>query len=260
MAHLDDILDLAEQLPDTFRSRPIPSELPLMFGGQVAGQALMAASRTVDPTYRVHSVHAYFLRSGRIFDPTDFTVDRIRDGGSFCTRRVTGLQGSEAIFTMMTSFHRGDHGFSHQGAIPVVPAPKDLAGGEDHARRAEWGAVGSTLGPRGSGSSTRQQLWIRHHEKLSDDPVVHACAVTYISDIDLLATSILPHPDRPVQGVSLDHTLWFLRDFRADDWLLYDQVSPSSESGRALVSGRLFDSAGRLVAAAAQEGMVRFAR
>lgn len=260
MAHLDEILDLVERAPDTFRSRPIPSELPKTFGGQVAGQALMAAARTVDPGYRAHSVHAYFLRPGRILDPTDFTVDRIRDGGSFRTRRVTGLQGDEAIFTMMASFHRGDDGFSHQDAMPAVPRPEDLPDGEDHVGLAEWNGWDRRWVPRVPGSSTRQQLWIRHREPLSDDPVVHACALTYLSDMDLLDASLLPHPDRPMQGASLDHTLWFLRDFRADDWLLYDQVSPSAESGRTLVSGRLFNSAGLLVAAAAQEGLVRFAR
>ncbi|EME21952.1 acyl-CoA thioesterase [Rhodococcus triatomae] len=260
MAHLDEILDLEESAPDTFRSRPIPSELPKTFGGQVAGQALMAAARTVDTAYRVHSVHAYFLRPGRILDPTDFAVDRIRDGGSFRTRRVTGTQGDEVIFTMMASFHRGDDGFSHQDAMPTVPGPAELTGGEDHAGLAEWDAWDRRWVPRGPESSTRQQLWIRHRERLSDDPVVHACALTYLSDMDLLDAGLLPHPEQPLNGASLDHTLWFLREFRADDWLLYDQVSPSSESGRALVSGRLFDSSGRLVAVAAQEGLVRFAR
>lgn len=262
MAHFDEILDLEERAPDMFRSRPIPSELPKTFGGQVAGQALMAAARTVDAAFRVHSVHAYFLRPGRVLDPTDFTVDRIRDGGSFGTRRVTGTQGGEAIFTMMASFHRGDDGFSHQAVMPDVPGPEELAGGADPVGLAEWAGWDRRWVPRDAadGDPTRQRLWIRHRERLSDDPVVHACALTYLTDMDLLDSALLPHPHRNLQGASLDHTLWFVRDFRADEWLLHDQESPSSESGRALVTGRLFDTEGRLVAIAAQEGLLRFAR
>jgi acyl-CoA thioesterase II len=261
VAHLDEILDLEERAPDTFRSRPIPSELPRTFGGQVAGQALMAAARTVDAALRVHSVHAYFLRPGRVLDPTDFTVDRIRDGGSFGTRRVTGTQGGEAIFTMMASFHRGDDGFSHQAVMPDVPGPEELVGGNDPVGLAEWAGWDRRWVPRATnGDPTRQRLWIRHRERLSDAPVVHACALTYLTDMDLLDSALLPHPHRNLQGASLDHTLWFVRDLRADEWLLHDQEPPSSESGRALVTGRLFDTDGRLVAIAAHEGLLRFAR
>lgn len=270
MAELREILMLAEIDADRFRSAPIPTELPRTFGGQVAAQSLMAAGRTVDGAYLAHSMHAYFLRPGRPDQPADHVVERIRDGGSFHTRRVTTVQSGEVIFTMIASFHRGDEGFSHQLDMPDVPSPDEIAEADRASGRrvrqlGEWLSWEMRWVPRRQidpvpGAPAAQRVWIRYHRMLPDDPVVHACALTYFSDMGLLGSARLPHPERPVQGASLDHALWFLRPFRADDWLLYDQSSPSAESGRALTEGRIFDRHGRLVATAAQEGLMRFDR
>ncbi|MEU4466932.1 acyl-CoA thioesterase II [Streptomyces sp. NPDC024017] len=270
MAGLPEVLDLDEIGPDLFRSGPIPSEWARTFGGQIAAQSLMSAARTLDRSYAAHSLHGYFLRPGRPHEPTDHLVERLRDGGSFCTRRVTAVQAGEAIFTVTASFHRGDEGFSHQVDMPVVPAPDDIPesdriNGWGMPRPAEWRHWEMRWVPGGEighvpGAPARQRVWIRYGHPLPDDGAVHACALTYLSDMALLGSARLPHPPTAVQGASLDHSLWFLRPFRADEWLLYDQVSPSAEHGRALTRGRLFDTGGRLVAAVAQEGLMRFDR
>ncbi|NWF25786.1 acyl-CoA thioesterase II [Streptomyces sp. PKU-EA00015] len=270
MAGLREVLALDEIAPDRFRSGPIPSEWARTFGGQIAAQSLMAAARTLDRSYSAHSLHGYFLLPGRPHEPTDFSVERIRDGGSFCARRVTAVQAGEAIFTMTASFHRGDEGFSHQVDMPAVPAPDDIPesdsiNGWGMPRPAEWRHWEMRWVPPGEvvhvpEAPACQRVWIRYGRPLPDDGAVHACALTYLSDIALLGSARLPHPRTAVQGASLDHSLWFLRPFRADEWLLYDQVSPSAEHGRALTRGRLFDTGGRLVAAVAQEGLMRFER
>ncbi|MBC2907575.1 acyl-CoA thioesterase [Streptomyces cupreus] len=270
MAGLPQVLALDEIGPDRFRSGPIPTEWARTFGGQIAAQSLMAAARTLDRSYSAHSLHGYFLRPGLPHEPTDHLVERIRDGGSFCTRRVTAVQAGEAIFTVTASFHRGDEGFSHQVDMPAVPSPDDIPesdriNGWGMPRPAEWRdwemrwVPGDETG-HVPGAPACQRVWIRYGRPLPDDGAVHACALTYLSDMALLGSARLPHPPTAVQGASLDHSLWFLRPFRADEWLLYDQVSPSAEHGRALTRGRLFDTGGRLVAAVAQEGLMRFAR
>ena len=270
MTGIEEILALDETAPGRFRSAPVPSELPRTFGGQVAAQSLVAAARTVDPAYTAHSSHGNFLAPGRPHEPADHVVERLRDGGSFCTRRVTGIQAGDAVFTMTVSFHRGDEGFSHQAGMPDVPAPEEIAAsdratGRRVARLAEWREwdirwVPRTAIGRVPDAPACQRMWIRYGRPLPDDPVLHAGALTYLSDMALLRTSRLPHPERAVQGASLDHSVWFLRPFRADEWLLYDQVSPSAELGRALIRGRLFDRTGRLVAAAVKEGLMRYDR
>lgn len=268
MAELQEILDLTEVEADRFRSEPIPTELPRTFGGQVAAQSLLAAGRTVDGAYRAHSMHAYFLRPGRPDQSADHVVERLRDGRSLHTRRVTTVQSGVPIFTMTASFHRGDDGFAHQAEMPEVPSPEEIAAADRASGRrvpqlGEWHNWEQLWVPRkqvtpGPESVATQRVWMRYHRPLPDDQVLHTCALTYLSDMSLLRAAVLSHPVRPLQGASLDHALWFLRPFRADDWLLYDQSSPSAESGRALVQGRLFDRDGRLVAIVAQEGMLRF--
>lgn len=270
MPSIDDVLDLDRIAPDTFRSRAIPSEMSRTFGGQVASQALMAAARTVDAGFAVHSLHAYFLRAGVPSEPTRYRIDRIRDGGSFCTRQATGFQSGEPIFTLMASFHRGDVGFSHQVTMPSVPRPETLESAElAGARRVrpdwlDWDRrwVPSDEVSGKPGRPTSQRVWLRYRNRLPDERIYHDAALAYLSDMELLELGLLPHPrpHRPTQAASLDHSMWFLRPFRVDEWLLYDQVSPSSESGRAMIEGRLFDENGALVATVTQEALLRFQR
>ncbi|MFC9838446.1 acyl-CoA thioesterase [Rhodococcus sp. NPDC127530] len=267
MARIEDILSLERIERDMFRGCTIASKLPRTFGGQVAGQALVSAVRTVEDNYRVHSLHGYFLRPGDPHQPAVYSVDRIRDGRSFTTRRVTGVQNGVAIFTMSASFHVGDNGISHQDTMPVVtepdflPDPKTLSeyGDSLYEEWKEWDI--RVVQPAGSEDRpplpARQQVWFRYRDELADEHELHVSALTYMSDMLLLRAAIAPHPGVAVQAASLDHALWFLRPFRADEWLLYDQTSPSADGGRALAQGQIFDSRGRLVAAVVQEGLTR---
>jgi acyl-CoA thioesterase-2 len=266
---LEEILDLELVGPDLFRGASPDTNLQRIFGGQVAAQALVAATRTVRVGRPVHSLHAYFLRPGKPGVPTDYVVDRVRDGGSFSTRRVTGSQAGTAIFSLSASFQLGDQdGPDHADLPPDVETPEQLAHVDEtdaefrQWHRTEWPDwdLRRASVPRGtSGRSPVQQVWVRHAAPLPDDPVLHACALTYVSDMTLLGCSVGAYADeRPnLQVASLDHAVWFLRPFRADEWLLYDQSSPSAGGGRGLNIGRVFDRAGALVAAVVQEGLVR---
>ncbi|AXY50475.1 acyl-CoA thioesterase II [Rhodococcus ruber] len=265
MPSIDEILRLREIAPATFRAAPVPTEMERTFGGQVAGQALAAAARTVPQEFGVHSVHGHFLRPGRPLEPADYHVDAVRDGGSFRTRYVTAVQDGETVFTLTASFHRGDDGHTHQAAMPPTTGPEEVtengrpwAAWYDFPEWDDWERRWLPADEATPDAPARRRLWIRHRSPLPDDPVLHACALTYCSDMALLDIAVLPHPERPIQGASLDHAVWFLRPFRVDEWLLFDQVSPSSDSGRALIQGQIFDTTGRLVAVVAQEGMVRF--
>ncbi|SFA49181.1 acyl-CoA thioesterase-2 [Rhodococcoides kroppenstedtii] len=271
MAGIEEILELERIENDIYRGSLIPSELQRTFGGQVAGQALVSAVKTVDAAFRVHSLHGYFLRPGNPNEPTVFTVDRIRDGRSFATRRVTGIQDGKAIFTMSASFHVEDEGIEHQDRMPAVVGPEelpDLADDESSARKLffrEWSRWDVRLVPsekltRSASLAAQQQVWIRYRDPLPDDQVFHVCALAYMSDMTLLGSAKVPHEDVATQTASLDHALWFLRPFRADEWLLYDQTSPSAGLGRALTQGRIYDREGRMVAAVTQEGLMRFDR
>ncbi|MBY6350049.1 acyl-CoA thioesterase [Rhodococcoides corynebacterioides] len=271
MAGIEEILELERIENDIYRGSSIPSELQRTFGGQVAGQALVSAVKTVDAAFRVHSLHGYFLRPGNPNEPTVFTVDRIRDGRSFATRRVTGIQDGKAIFTMSASFHVEDEGIEHQDRMPTVVGPEelpDLADDESSARKLffrEWSRWDVRLVPseklsRTASLAAQQQVWIRYRDPLPDDQVFHVCALAYMSDMTLLGSAKVPHEDVATQTASLDHALWFLRPFRADEWLLYDQTSPSAGLGRALTQGRIYDREGRMVAAVTQEGLMRFDR
>ncbi|MFM1725635.1 MULTISPECIES: acyl-CoA thioesterase [Rhodococcus] len=271
MAKIEQILELERLERDIFRGIATETMLPRTFGGQVAGQALVSAVRTVDEHFHVHSLHGYFLRPGNPVMPIVYLVDRIRDGRSFTTRRVTAVQDGQAIFTMSASFHVLDEGIEHEDVMPPVPAPEDLldaaslASEEKSWEFREWADWDLRYVPaeqiqRRRGVPVQQQVWFRSREELPDDPVFHICTLAYMSDMTLLASASTTHPDTPIQSASLDHALWFMRPFRADDWLLYDQSSPSAGFGRALTQGRIFNREGHLVAAVVQEGLTRFLR
>ena len=276
------LLDLERVEVDIFRGwTPPGARLPRVFGGQVAGQALVAAGRTVEPDRPVHSLHAYFLRPGDPSVPIVYSVDRIRDGRSFTTRRVVAVQHGEAVFNLQASFHVVEPGVEHAEPAPAdVPAPETLptlaeALAEVDGPGAEWAArprpvdlryVGEhpLLAQRRGPAAPRNAVWMRADGDLPDDPLLHVCVATFASDFTLLDPVLLPHGmawgTGTVHGASLDHAVWFHRPFRADEWLLYDASSPTAAGSRGLATGRIFTRDGRLVMSVVQEGLVRAPR
>ena len=255
------LLDLEQIEQDLFRGASPETNLQRVFGGQVAGQALVAAGRTVEPSRSVHSLHAYFLRPGDPTRPIVYEVDRTRDGRSFTTRRVVALQHGRVIFTMSASFQVHETGIEHQIAMPPTTDPDDLPALEGPEARA-WSSIDLRFVPRDDATPLGQQVWLRAAEPLPDDPLTHVCVLAYASDLTLLSSTIRPHEisrwDGNLKMASLDHAMWFHRDFRADQWLLYDQLSPAGGGARGLASGRIFTREGVLVASVVQEGLVRF--
>ena len=279
---LDDLislLDLEVIEVNIFRGRSPEENRQRVFGGQVAGQALVAASRTIDDRdRRVHSLHAYFLRPGDPTTPILYDVDRIRDGKSFSTRRVVAIQHGQAIFNLQASFHAHEDGLTHQVPMPQVPAADTLPDfktrmephkallGEwyDRPRPIDQRYVDGDPFRRKGNPLPGQRVWIRADGTLPDDNVLHACIVTYASDMTLLDTALLPHglawTDGSVQMASLDHAMWFHRPFRADEWLLYQQSSISTSGSRGLAQGNIFTKDGKLVVTVVQEGLTRLAK
>ena len=255
------LLDLERIEVDLFRGAPPETQLQRVFGGQVAGQALVAAGRTVDADRAVNSLHAYFLRPGDPSLPIVYEVDRTRDGRSFTTRRVVALQHGRAIFTMAASFHIAEDGLDHQLPMPVTVDPDTLPVIDGREARA-WSSIDLRLVPRSDDNPMGQQVWLRAAETLPDDPLTHVCVLAYASDLTLLSSTIRPHDihrwDPNLRMASLDHAMWFHRGFRADQWLLYDQLSPAAAGSRGLASGRIFTRSGELIASVVQEGLVRF--
>jgi len=273
------ILDLEQLEVNLFRGRSPPSDRRRVYGGQVIGQALVAACRTVDVAGRPpHSLHAYFLLGGDPSVPIVYDVDRIRDGKSFTTRRVVAIQHGEAIFTMAVSFHHDEPGLSHQAAMPAVATPDELGQAAERARvmplmpepvkRYYERARPIDLQPveleRYVGKKLeggRFNVWFRASGKLPDDPAIHQCVLAYASDMTLLDTSMVPHGrtlfEPSIMAASLDHALWFHRPFRADEWLLYAQDTPNMSGARGFSRGQIFARDGTLVASVAQEGLVR---
>ena len=237
------------------------------FGGHIAGQALVSAVRTVEPKFAVHSLHGYFLRAGDATKPAVYLVDRPRDGSSFCTRRVNAVQNGEVIFSMGASFQVEQSGIEHQDRMPVTPPPGDLPPFHSRGGLAQFAEWDIRRVPRDQiaalpGKVSQQQVWFKHRDPLPDDPVLHICALAYMSDMTLLASAHATHEgerDR-IAVASLDHAMWFMRPFRADEWLLYDQSSPSASGGRALTQGQIFNQSGQMVAAVVQEGLTRYKR
>ena len=272
-----EILDLEAIEVNLFRGRSPAERRQRVFGGQVAGQALMAAARTVEPGRPVHSLHAYFLRPGDPTVPIIYDVDRLRDGRSFTTRRVIAIQHGEAIFNLSASFHAPESGLDHQMPMPDVPPPESLptyaervAGYADRVpefllrprpidtRYADPPSSRYTDSPP---RDPQQRVWFRADGELPDDPMVHAVVVAYASDMSLLDSIYLPHRldwySEGVMSASLDHAMWFHRDFKADEWLLYDQESPSAFGARGLARGNIFRQDGALAVSVVQEGLVR---
>lgn len=266
---IEKVLDLETIDRNLFRGPVVPSLFTRTFGGQVAAQALVAATRSADPAYKLHSLHSYFLRPGNPKQPTIFEVETLREGRSFSVCQVAGIQDGKVIFNMHASFHiRGDEGIVHSDQMPNVADPDSLPPAEgltpgQRALLGEWTNFDlrvAQLEDQGAETTppTRQLVWFKAKNALPDDENFHMCTLTYMSDMTLLHSAIARHPKAKVQMASLDHAIWFLRPFRADEWLLYDQVSPSAAHGRALTQGQVFNHAGELVAVVTQEGLTRF--
>ena len=272
---IEEILDLEQLEVNIYRGSvfsPESGNWQRTVGGHVAGQSLVSAVRTVEPKYQVHSLHGYFLRPGDAKAPTVFIVERLRDGGSFATRRVNAIQHGETIFSMSASFQADQSGIHHQDTMPSAPPPDDLPGltevkaFDDAGFRqfAEWDVrvVPQEKLERLPGKASQQQVWFRHRDPLPNDFVLHICALAYLSDLTLLGSAQVHHAEerKHLQVASLDHAMWFMRPFRADEWLLYDQSSPSACGGRALTQGKIYTQTGEMVAAVTQEGLTRYMR
>jgi acyl-CoA thioesterase-2 len=249
-----------------------------VFGGQVIGQALVAAYRTIEDR-AAHSLHAYFLRAGDPKVPIIYEVDRIRDGNSFSTRRVVAIQHGQAIFSMAASFHKHEEGLIHQAKMPDVPQPEALPSEAElkehlvgrlpeplkaywqHERPIEIRPVDLSRYTSPGKRTASQQVWIKATGELGDSLACNQCVLAYASDFTLLDTALIAHGrfvfDPTLMLASLDHAIWFHRPFRIDDWLLYSQDSPTSAGARAFCRGTLFTRSGELVASTAQEGLVR---
>jgi acyl-CoA thioesterase-2 len=278
---LVDLLNLEPLEQNLFRGRSPQSRWQRVFGGQVIGQALVAACRTVeDVTARPpHSLHAYFLLGGDPKVPIIYEVDRIRDGKSFTTRRVIAIQHGHPIFSMSVSFHVIEQGLSHQFKMPEVPPP-DALPSETEMRERVWPLMpepvrryyererpielrpveyGRYLGE--TSKDDRFHVWIRATGRLPDEPAIHQCVLAYASDMTLLDAALIPHQrtvfSEDIMAASLDHALWLHRPFRADEWLLYAQDSPNLASSCGFSRGLIFSSDGTLIASVAQEGLLR---
>jgi acyl-CoA thioesterase-2 len=270
------ILDLEQIEVDIFRGVSPASRTQRVFGGQVAGQALVAAGRTVEADRHVHSLHSYFIRPGDPSVPIVYEVDRVRDGRSFTTRRTTAIQHGRPIFTLSASFQLDQPGVEHQSPMPDVPMPEDLPGLDERYATAP-AEYGSMRGPRpidlryvddpswdqrSKGPRLgRHNVWIRANGVLPDDPLTHVCVLTYASDLTLLDSVLvrqgLAHGVDKIAMASLDHAMWFLREFRADEWILYSMSSPAARGSRGLATGRFFSRSGDHLVSVVQEGMIR---
>lgn len=273
-----EILDLERLEVNLYRGMSPQVGWQRVFGGQVIGQALVAATRTVEER-PVHSLHAYFILPGDPKVPIIYEVDRIRDGRSFSTRGVKAIQHGKAIFSMMASFHREEQGFSHAAPMPDVPPPEKLPSEEDlrkgilptmpdpvrryyeRERPIEMRPVEFKRYLSREHREPRFHVWMRATTKLPDDVAIHQCVLAYASDMMLLDSSLIPHGrtvfEKVIQGASIDHALWFHRPFRADEWLLYAQDTPNAEGALGFARGLIYDRNGRLVASVAQEGLIR---
>lgn len=278
---LVNLLDLETLEVNLFRGQSRDLGGKTVFGGQVIGQALVAAGRTVQDAVP-HSLHAYFLRPGDMALPIVYEVDRVRDGRSFTTRRIQAVQSGQPILTMMASFQRPEDGLEYQVQMPAVPPPEKLVSSRDlndhwlqttpnvsdrifHSLTRElaiefkpvdpWNPLAPDVKP------AQQHIWFRAAGKLPADPMLHRCILAYASDFNLLSTALRPHgrswfADNMLVA-SIDHALWFHRDVNADDWLLYSMDAPTTQGARGMSRGLIFDRSGRLVASVVQESLMR---
>jgi acyl-CoA thioesterase-2 len=278
VADLLSILDLEPLEHNLFRGQSPKSGWQRVFGGQVIGQALVAATRTVEGRHP-HSLHGYFMLPGDPKVPIIYEVDRIRDGRSFTTRRVVAIQHGQAIFSMSASFQVDEDGFDHQAPMPKVPGPDELPSEEEvkadlmplmpepmrtyyeRARPIEIRPVEIERYMSREPRAPQFHVWIKTTGPLPDIPAIHQCVLAYASDMTLLDTSLVPHGrtvfEPTIQPASLDHALWFHRPFRADQWLLYAQDTPNASGARGFSRGLIFTRDGKLVASVAQEGLIR---
>jgi len=279
LAGLVRLLDLEQLEHNLFRGTGPAEGWQRVYGGQVLGQALVAAVRTVDPERIAHSMHAYFLLGGDPKHPIVYEVERIRDGGSFTTRRVMAIQHGRPIFVMSVSFQRPQDGFDHQAVMPDVPPPESLPTETElraqivdrlpdnmksywmRERPIEMRPVDASRYVTRAKAEPRQSIWMRANGGLPDELQLHQCVLAYASDFTLLDTALIAHGkllfDTDIQLASLDHAMWMHRPFRADDWLLYVQDSPSAAGARGFCRGSVFTRDGKLVASTTQEGLMR---
>ncbi|HAD10289.1 MAG TPA: acyl-CoA thioesterase II [Porticoccaceae bacterium] len=272
------LLSLERLEANLFRGQNQDIGSPSIFGGQVLAQAMAAASATVDGR-SVHSLHSYFLRAGDKAKPVVYEVDRIRDGGTFATRRVVAIQNGKAIFTAAISYQLAEQGFNHQCDAPAAPPPETLESDQGYRvslahllpedqreffareRPVELRPVAPEAFYSDKSGPPEQMLWMRAVGKMPDDPDLHQAVLAYASDFYLIGTSLKPHGVKfftgEVRSASLDHAMWFHRPFRVDDWLLYVMDSPSASQARGLNSGKIFSRDGALVASCMQEGLIR---
>lgn len=269
-----------EPLEDNLFRGPRASEgWQRVYGGLVLGQSLAAAASTVDPTRPIHSLHGYFLLAGDPEREIIYDAERIRDGGSFTTRRVRAIQHGRAIFSMSASFHKAEDGYDHQSTMPDVPPPESLPSAKElmsgvmanlpENMRAYWRRehpidvriVDASRYASRKPQTPAQAIWLRANGRLPDSPHLHQAVLAYASDFTLLDTALIAHGkvlfDSDIQLASLDHAMWFHRPFRADDWLLYVQDSPSASGARGYCRGAIYDRHGHLVASTVQEGLMR---
>ncbi|MEV6860851.1 acyl-CoA thioesterase II [Streptosporangium subroseum] len=282
LKELLDLLDLEQIELDIFRGRSPEERIQRVFGGQVAAQALFAAGRTVPKDRYVHSLHAYFIRPGDPAIPIVYNVERVRDGRSFTTRRVVGIQHGKAIFTMSASFHIVETSVEHQAVVmPDVVAPESLPLFQDRMREVmgeesplrEWLAKPRPVDARyvtpltweahrdPALRTSKTDVWFRYDAELPDDPLLHVVLAAYASDFTLVDTVLLTHGlawgASNISGASLDHAMWFHRPFRVDEWMLYAQESPWSGGARGLAKGEMFTRSGELAVSVVQEAMIR---
>lgn len=279
LAGLLDVLDLERLEVNIFRGVSPQNGWQRVYGGQVLGQALVAAGRTVEENRPAHSLHGYFLLAGDPTHPILYEVERIRDGGNFTTRRVKAIQHGRAIFAMSVSFHKDEEGYEHASAMPDVPPPESLPSAKERVSELidalpapmrnywlrenpiELRPVDVSRYLSRDAHPPRQDIWLKANGQLADDPLLHQCVLAYASDFTLLDTALIAHGkllfDPDIQLASLDHSLWFHRPFRADDWLLYTQDSPNAAGARGFCRGSFYTRDGKLVASTAQEGLIR---
>lgn len=288
LRELVDLLALEKIEENLFRGQSQDLGWGTVYGGQVLGQALSAAAQTVPGGRQVHSMNGYFLRPGDVKKPIIYDVDRIRDGGSFTTRRVVAIQSGQPIMNLAASFQREEPGFEHQDPLPEVPDPERLPTDQERLRPeahrlppamreralavrpfetrtaepegADGLASGDRVNPSAAPGATRR-VWMKTIDRLPDDPALHRYLLAYASDYAFLTTALLPHGvswlTPGMQIASLDHVMWFHQPFRVDEWLLHVMDSPAAHGARGLVRGRVFTRDGRLVVSTAQEGLIR---